>query len=50
MPPDITMCSASNSVSLDARLGTKPMAPWSMERMTSLVRSLADTMTTGSAG
>jgi hypothetical protein len=36
MPPDMTMRSASDSVSLEARLGTKPMAPRSMARMTSL--------------
>ena len=50
MPPDITMCRASNSVSLLARLGTKPIAPRSIERITSLVRSDAETTTTGSAG
>ena len=50
MPPDMTMRSASNSVSLLARLGTKPIAPRSMARITSLLRSEADTTTTGSAG
>jgi hypothetical protein len=49
-PPDMTMRSASNSWSLDERLGTKPIAPRSMARMTSLVRSEADTTTTGSDG
>ena len=37
-------------VSLVARLGTKPMAPMSMARMTSLVRSEAEMTTTGRAG
>ena len=50
MPPCITIESASNSVSFDARLGTKPIAPRSIERITSLVRSEAETTTTGSAG
>ena len=50
MPPDMTMCSASNRVSLLARLGTKPIAPASTARITSLVRSDADTTTTGKAG
>ena len=50
MPPDMTMCSASNSVSLLARLGTKPIAPRSIARITSALRSEAETTTTGSAG
>ena len=44
------MRSASKSISLDERLGTKPIAPRSIARITSLVRSEADTTTTGSAG
>ena len=44
------MRSASNRSRFDARLGTKPIAPMSIERITSLLRSLADTTTTGSAG
>jgi hypothetical protein len=35
---------------LDDFLGTKPMAPLSMARITSLARSEADTTTTGTAG
>ena len=50
MPPDITRRSASCSVSLLARLGTKPMAPKSIARITSLARSEAETTTTGSDG
>ena len=50
MPPESTRDSASSSCSLLARLGTKPMAPMSMQRITSLLRSEADTTTTGSAG
>ena len=48
--PDMTMRSASCSSACDELLGTKPMAPLSMARMTSLVRSDADTTTTGTAG
>ena len=41
---------AWNSVSLLAHFGTKPIAPRSMARITSVLRSDADTTTTGSAG
>ena len=47
MPPRMTTCSASCSVSLLARFGTKPMAPRSMARITSALRSDAETTTTG---
>ena len=50
MPPDMTTLSASVSVSLLARLGTKPIAPRSIERITSALRSDAETTTTGIAG
>src|SRR4051812_48526761 len=50
MPPDMTTLSASVSVSLLARLGTKPIAPRSIARMTSALRSDAETTTTGIAG
>ena len=50
MPPDMTTCSASDSVSLLARLGTKPIAPRSIARITSALRSDAETTTTGTAG
>jgi hypothetical protein len=50
MPPDMTTFRASVSVSLLARLGTKPMAPRSMARITSELRSEAETTTTGTAG
>ena len=49
-PPFITIFSAVFSSALLDRLGTKPMAPRSMARMTSLERSDADTTTTGSDG
>ena len=48
--PDITIFSASCSSALELRLGTKPIAPRSIARITSLARSLADTTTTGPAG
>jgi hypothetical protein len=44
------MRSASNRSRLEARLGTKPIAPMSIARITSTCRSVADTTTTGSAG
>ena len=50
MPPDITWRRASNKMSLLARLGTKPIAPRSIARITSLARSDAETTTTGNAG
>src|SRR6187455_1573869 len=50
MPPCMTTCSASCRVSLLARLGTKPIAPRSIERITSALRSEAETTTTGTAG
>jgi hypothetical protein len=50
MPPDITTLSASKRISLLARLGTKPIAPRSTAWITSLLRSEADTTTTGTAG
>ena len=50
MEPVITISSAAYSSPCDDFLGTKPMAPLSMARMTSLARSDADTTTTGTAG
>ena len=50
MPPDITSLSACASISVLLRLGTKPIAPWSIERITSLARSEAEITTTGRDG
>src|SRR3954469_9987871 len=50
MPPCMTTRSASVNVSLLARLGTNPIAPRSIARMTSARRSDAETTTTGIAG